>query len=54
MLKQLALDCESARIAYDAARALPRTEHRIDGALAHATALALVQAWAAYDKATRS
>ena len=42
---------DNARIAYDKARNLPRTEGRVDAKLVRKTALALVQAWAEYDKA---
>ena len=42
---------EAVRNEYDRARNLPRTEGRVDGRLVHKTALALVQAWSAWDKA---
>lgn len=43
--------CHAARKAYDAALALPLTEHKVDSALVKRTGLALVKAWEAYDKA---
>lgn len=44
---------EIARIAYDKALALPRTEHRVDAKLVHETALELVAAWTEWDKANK-
>lgn len=44
---------DAARLAYDKARNLPRTEGRVDGKLVHKAALELVQAWAEYDKANK-
>ena len=54
MLKQLALDCESARLEFDTARALPRTERRIDGKRVNAASTRLIAAWKAYDRAQKA
>ena len=42
---------DTARLAYDKARNLPRTEGRVYAKLVNATALELVQAWSEWDKA---
>ena len=42
---------DAARLAYDKARNLPRTEGRVDSKLVRKTALELVQAWGEWDKA---
>ena len=42
---------EAARLAYDKALALPRTEGRIDVKLVRKCDLELIRAWAEYDKA---